>query len=62
MPITLTKTFRASADSHAKHNGQVTILRALTRDEADIDDVGKMYECRDQQGLTFHAFEDELEG
>lgn len=43
-------------------SGQVvTILRELTKDEADINDVGKMYKVKFSDGYITYAFDDELE-
>lgn len=53
------KTFTSTTDSLAIHNGPVEIIRPLTEQEADIDDVGPMFKCRSPQG-EFDAFEDEL--
>lgn len=38
----------------------VEIVRELTKDEADIDDVGKMYKIKFVDGFVTDAFEDEL--
>lgn len=37
------------------------ILRMLSADECDIDDVGYMYEIQFEDGTKHHAFEDELQ-
>ena len=43
------------------YNGQeVTILRTLSEDECDIDEVGYMYKVINVNGNIFEAFEDEL--
>ena len=39
----------------------VEVLRALTSDEADLNDVGPMYKIRFADGFETDAFEDELE-
>ena len=38
----------------------VEILRPLTKEEADIEDVGMMYKIRFSDGFEVDAFEDEL--
>ena len=38
----------------------VTVIRPLTRTEADITDVGPMYKIRFEDGYETDAFEDEL--
>ncbi len=36
------------------------VVRPLTRDEADIDDVGQMYHIRFADGFEADAYDDEL--
>ena len=54
------KTFKSTDAEHAQYNGLITIVRPLTKKEADIDDVGPMFRCRTSSGQEFDAFEDEL--
>ena len=43
------------------YNGtDVEVIRPLGTDEADLDDVGNMYEIRFNDGNIRDAFEDEL--
>lgn len=45
----------------APRNGsEVTIIRELTPDEADIDDVGMMYKIMFPDGFITDAFDNEL--
>lgn len=45
----------------AKYDGcMCEIVRELTRDEADIDDVGKMFHIKFMDGYETDAFDDEL--
>ncbi len=45
----------------SKRDGQTcTVVRPLTNDEADLSDVGSMYEIRFADGVITDAFEDEL--
>ena len=37
------------------------IIRQLTSDECDIDDVGNMYEVQFEDGTVIDVFEDELQ-
>lgn len=39
---------------------EVTILRALTQEEADINDIGPMYKIQFKDGVVHEAFQDEL--
>jgi len=44
-----------------KYNGtEVEIIRPLTKEEADIDDVGNMYKGKFEDGYERDIFEDEL--
>lgn len=44
-----------------KYNGtEIEVIRPLTEDEADIFDVGNMYEVRFNDGYERDVFEDEL--
>ena len=51
-----------SADSELTKydNCPCEIQRELTKEEADIDDVGKMYHVRFMDGYETYVFEDEL--
>lgn len=60
----MTKIFNShGADSELrKYDGcSCKVIKELTKDEADIDDVGKMYTIRFKDGYETDAFEDELE-
>lgn len=53
--------FHTTQTDYLRYNGtEVTVVRPLTEDEADIADVGKMYEVVFNDGVNSHAFEDEL--
>lgn len=55
------KVFNTIDTTYRKYNGEyVTVLRPLTEEEADIEEVGPMYRIRTQDGTTLDAFEDEL--
>ena len=55
------KVFHTTDDELAKYNGtEVEILRPLTEEECDIDDVGMMYKARFYDGYERDVFEDEL--
>lgn len=44
-----------------KYNGtKVNIIRALTENECDIEDVGNMYKVKFKDGIERDVFEDEL--
>lgn len=55
-----TRQFTATSADYAKYNGLVTVLRPLTKAEADSFDVGPMFKCKTANGDEFDAFEDEL--
>jgi hypothetical protein len=55
----ITKIFKSSSEDHSQHNGIVTVLRELNESEADISEVGRMFNCLSAVG-EFDAFEDEL--
>lgn len=55
-----TKIFTSTIQRLSIYNGPITVLRPLTKDEADIDEVGPMYRCKAEDGTEFDAFEDEL--
>ena len=42
------------------NNQEVTILRTLSEDECDVDEVGYMYKVINVNGNIFEVFEDEL--
>ena len=50
------------ADTTMNHlTGQeVEIIRPLTEDEADIEEVGMMYKCKFEDGEIRDCFDDEL--
>ena len=44
-----------------EHNGtKVKVIRALTEKEANIEEVGRMYKCKFENGEIYDVFEDEL--
>lgn len=44
-----------------KYNGgKVNVVRNLTKDECDIEDVGNMYKVQFEDGYERDVFEDEL--
>lgn len=51
-----------AGDSKLNHRtGQTaTVVRPLTEDEADLFDVGPMYEVRFDDGEVVNVFEDEI--
>lgn len=53
--------FNSTQSDYIYLNGRkCTIVRQLTEEECDIDDVGNMYEIRFDDGTIVTAFEDEL--
>ena len=52
-----------NADTLRNHlTGQeVEVIRPLTEEEADIEEVGMMYKCKFADGLVREVFEDELD-
>ncbi|MBQ8248112.1 MAG: hypothetical protein IJZ42_13370 [Lachnospiraceae bacterium] len=53
--------FHTSDNDLAKYNGtEVEIIRPLSDDECDIEDVGNMYKVRFHDGYVRDAFADEL--
>lgn len=54
------KIFTSTAESYAKFNGRVHVIRPLTNTEADLDETGPMFRCRTEDGRHFDAFGDEL--
>lgn len=55
------KIFNTTYTELTKYNGtEVEIIRPLTKDEADIEDVGNMYKVRFYDGYERDVFEDEL--
>lgn len=53
--------FNTTDSELRKYNGtEVEVIRPLTKDEADIFDVGNMYKVRFSDGYERDAFEDEL--
>lgn len=56
-----TYVFRTNDTDLAKYNQtKVTVLRKLTKDECDIEDVGNMYKVRFEDGYERDVFADEL--
>ena len=54
-------TFNTTDAELVKYNGtKVEVIRPLTNDECDIEDVGNMYKVRFYDGYERDAFEDEL--
>lgn len=53
-------THGGDSELNCRSGQTVTVLRALTEDEADIADVGKMYRIRFEDGYETDAFADEL--
>ena len=54
-------TFETTDSELERYNGtKVKVIRPLTEDEADIEDVGNMYKCEFNDGLDYEVFEDEL--
>lgn len=49
-----------STAQEGKRNVRATVIRPLTEQEADIDDVGPMFKIRLEDGIEQDAFEDEL--
>lgn len=55
------KIFNTTDSELVKYNGtEVVVIRPLTEDEADIEDIGNMYKVRFYDGYERDAFEDEL--
>lgn len=55
------KPFETVAGNLMQYNGQdFEILRELTEDEADVDEVGRMFKIKFQDGFITDAFEDEV--
>ena len=55
------KIFNTTDSELVKYNGtEVEIIRLLTKEECDIEDVGNMYKVRFYDGYERDAFEDEL--
>lgn len=55
------KVFNTSQSDLKEYDGmEVEIIRPLTSDEADLDDVGNMYEVKLHNGKIIEAFEEEL--
>lgn len=53
--------FNTKDSELTQYNGSVVeIIRPLTSDECDIEDVGNMYKVRFSDGYERDAFEDEL--
>ena len=69
MSVVITETIKKVIfDTHGgdselnNRSGEVVeVFRALTSDEADLDEVGPMYKVRFADGFETDVFEDELE-
>ena len=58
-----TMRFVTKHNQYAEYNNrQCIITRALTSEEADLEETGPMYEVQFYTGESIHVFEDELEG
>lgn len=58
----MTKIFNTTQSDLLKYNGmRANIIRELTSDEADINEVGMMYKIQFTNGDIIDAFEDELQ-
>lgn len=55
-------THNCDSELNSRNGQKVTIIRKLTSDECDIEDVGNMYHIRFNDGYETDAFEDELKG
>lgn len=56
-----TYEFNTTDTGLLKYNGtKVSVIRALTGEECDIDDVGNMYKVKFDDGCERDVFEDEL--
>jgi hypothetical protein len=53
-------TFRTTDTQHLQHNGKRVSVLPLDESLYDRAETGPMYEVCDQDGLTWHAFADEL--
>lgn len=53
-------THGADSKLNSRSGSEVVVIRELTEDECDIEDVGKMYHIRFADGFETDAFEDEL--
>lgn len=57
-------TYSGSEDIYpelfARSGQEVEVLKAYTKKEIDIEDVGPMYQIKFQDGLVHDAFADEL--
>ena len=54
-------THGADSDLNDRSGQLVEVIRSITADEADIKDVGQMFEVEFPDGYRTWAFEDELE-
>lgn len=51
--------FKSCSGSNAKHNGIVTVIHEIDKENRDLRDF-RAYECEDAAGQTFIAFQNEL--
>lgn len=55
------KVFNTTQSDLEQYNGvEVEIIRLLTKDEVDLEDVGNMYQVKLPNGIEIEVFEDEL--
>jgi hypothetical protein len=57
---TIFDTHGNDSELNSRSGQSVTILRKLTEDECDINEVGNMFRIRFDDGYETDAFEDEL--
>lgn len=57
---TIFDTHGNDSELNSRSGQAVTILRKLTEDECDINEVGNMFRIRFDDGYETDAFEDEL--
>jgi len=59
--IGFSKTFRTTQSDLLQHNNKVyALIRQLTKEEVDADDVGNMYLIVLETGEEIQVFEDEI--
>ena len=55
------RLFQSTQSDLLQHNGKkLTIIRELTKQEADLDDVGTMYKVQLETGEELDVFKDEI--
>jgi len=50
-----------SEEYQSRNNEKCKVIRPLTKEEADIEEIGKMYKVVFEDGTEADVFEDELE-